>query len=227
MELAQGLADAREKPLVAQMRELLRAELAVLPSRRWPDVTGEIRLLRFLRNADNSVTKAVAAVRDMLAVRKRYGLDAIHDRWAYRPCDHETGGFPHQAAIDRLKPGIPTLGQLVDGCPVCYEPLRLHRYTEVLETIGEEGMLEFYLAQCESRNMQLHQLSEERNRLVQIVIVIDLRGVRLWQLISRRWIRFAGLAFQISEFWNLITLGFSERIQISNFRRPIGIASKF
>jgi hypothetical protein len=191
MELAQSLADdEREKPLVAQMREMLAVDLAALPSGRWPDVTGDIRLLRFLRGFDHHVEKAVSAVRDMLAIRERYGMDEMHDQWADRPCDHQTGDFPHQAAITRLKPGIATAGLLSDGCPICYEPLRLHRYTETLETIGEKGMLEFYLAQCESRNNQLHRLSVERGRLVQLLLVIDMRGVSLWQLTSRRWAKF-------------------------------------
>jgi len=60
----------------------------------------------------------------------------------------------------------------------------------MLEEIGEESMLEFYLAQCESRMAQLQRLSEEQGRMVKMVLVIDLRNVNVWQLTSRRWAKY-------------------------------------
>ena len=43
-------------------------------------------------------------------------------------------------------------------------------------------MVAFYVAQCESRNMQLHQLSEAQGQMTKLLLVIDLRAVSLWQL---------------------------------------------
>ena len=50
---------AVEAPLLTSV---LQDELSRLPSRNFEDVTGDIRLLRFLRGFDHSVPQAVAAV---------------------------------------------------------------------------------------------------------------------------------------------------------------------
>jgi hypothetical protein len=187
--LVDPLASEAEAAQVAEMRAALHDEIDALPSRDFPDVTGDIRMLRFLRGFDHSVPQALAAVRDMLDTRRRYGLDALR-RWADVPCHHIDGGFPHQEAVTRHKPGLPTVGLSHDGHVIAYEPLRLHRYAAMLEEIGEESMLEFYLAQCESRMAQLQRLSEEQGRMVKMVLVIDLRNVNVWQLTSRRWAKY-------------------------------------
>jgi hypothetical protein len=187
--MAAPLADEVEAQQVAEMRAELSDDLAAVRCGKWPDVTGDVRLLRFLRGYDHDVPKAVAAVRDLLAVRKRYKLDDCHELWANVVCSHESA-FPHQDAVNRLKPGLPTVGLSTAGLPVCYEPLRYHRYGQILEEIGEDGIVDFYVAQCESRNMQLHRLSEEQQQMTKLLLVIDLRAVSLWQLTSRRWAKF-------------------------------------
>ena len=190
MALRFPLADDAETAQVAEMRAALKDELAAVCCGKWPDVTGDVRLLRFLRGFDNDVPKALAAVRDLLAIRRQYAMDDYHERWAHVECHHERGHFPRQNDIHRLKPGAPTLGLSKDGCPVGYEPLRDHWYGKCLDEIGEDGMIEFYVAQCESRNMQLHQLSEAQGRMAKLILVIDLRSVSLWQLTSRKWAKF-------------------------------------
>ena len=188
--LRPSFADAAELEQVAEMRQFLADDFSAALCGQWKDVTGDLRLLRFLRGYDNDVAKATAAVRDLLAIRKRYRLDEdYHEQYASLPCTH-IAAFPHQDEINRFKPGLPTVGLSQDGCPICYEPLRLHRYGATLEEIGESGMLHFYLAQCESRNMQLHKLSEAAGAMVKMILVIDLRSVSLWQLTSRRWGKF-------------------------------------
>ena len=172
------------------MRAALQQDLAGLASRHWPDVTGDLRLLRFLRGFDHSIPQALEAVRDMLATRARYGMDELHEAWAYVPCHHISGGFPHQAKVNLLKPGLPTVGFSLDGHPIAYEPLRLHNYAKILDAIGEEGQLDFYLCQCESRMQQVHALSEQAGCMIKLILVIDLKSVNFWQLTSRRWARY-------------------------------------
>ena len=189
------LANELETAQVAAMRKLLVRDFDGIACAKWPDVTGDVRLLRFLRGFDSDVDKAVAAVRDMLATRKRYGIDDMHERWAHVECSHEVG-FPQQEGINRWKPGIPTAGYGLDGGPVGYEPLRYHQYRAALDEIGEQGLIDFYVAQCESRNMQLHKLSEAQGTMVKMILVIDMRDVSLWQISSRRWARFDEAHYQ-------------------------------
>lgn len=163
------LATAEEEKQLSTMRERLESDFKAAPSARFEDVTGDIRLLRFLRGYDNDVTQAVAAVRDMLELRVRFNMDEAHEKWAHLDCHHETAGFPHQAAVNQFKPGIPTVGIGKHGHVIVYEPLRLHQYAAILDEIGEAGMHEFYLAQCESRMGQLQRLSVEQGQMVKMM----------------------------------------------------------
>jgi hypothetical protein len=163
-----SLATAEEEEQLSTMRERLEADLKAAPSARFEDLTGDIRLLRFLRGYDNDVTQAVAAVRDMLELRVRFNMDEVHEKWAHFDCHHETAGFPHQTAVNQFKPGIPTVGIGKHGHVIVYEPLRLHQYAAVLDEIGEAGMHEFYLAQCESHMGQLQRLSVEQGQMVKM-----------------------------------------------------------
>ena len=165
------LATAEEEKQLSTMRERLESDFKAAPSARFEDVTGDIRLLRFLRGYDNDVTQAVAAVRDMLELRVRFNMDEAHEKWAHLDCHHETAGFPHQAAVNQFKPGIPTVGIGKHGHVIVYEPLRLHQYAAILDEIGEAGMHEFYLAQCESRMGQLQRLSVEQGQMVKMMCV--------------------------------------------------------
>jgi len=126
----------------------------------------------------------------MLQLRALYNLDVLHEAWAHVECNHETAGFPHQEAVTRLKPGIPTAGRSFEGHVIVYEPLRHHQYARSLEVLGEIGMRDHYYAQCESRMGQLQRLSVEQNRMVKMVLVLDWRGVSLWNITSRRWAQY-------------------------------------
>eukprot|EP00966_Prymnesium_polylepis_P291888 6741361-Prymnesium_polylepis.2 len=183
-----ALASDAEKEQIAAMRAALAKEIAAMACRHFPDVTGDLRLLRFLRGHDHSVPLAIAAVREMLALRRKYDMDAVHQKWAHVPCsDHS---FPNIEGVMRHRPGIPTIGYSKQGFPIAYEPLRLHYYTALLEAVGEAGMLEFELAQNESRMMQLHELSEQQQQLCKMIVVIDCAKVGMWQLLSPRWMSY-------------------------------------
>ena len=59
------------------MRAKLEAELSPLRCNAWPDVTGDVRMLRFLRGFDHDVKQAVKAFRSMLAMRAQHRLDEL------------------------------------------------------------------------------------------------------------------------------------------------------
>ena len=118
------LADEAEARQIAEMRKELAADLSAMRCGAWPDVTGDVRLLRFLRGFDNDVNKAVAAVRDLLQIRKKYRMDEAHEKYASLDCSH-LSPFPHQAVIDRQ--AGPTVGPAAQAA-TCYEPLRYHKY---------------------------------------------------------------------------------------------------
>ncbi len=171
------------------MREELSAELCNKPCSAWDDVTGDMRLLRFLQGFDGDTEAAVSAVREMMRVRAKYEMDRVHEPWAHLPCSHETP-FPHQSVIQQHCPSYATVGYSRHGHPICYNPVGRHDYRGILRAIGEAAYLEFYLPQSESRMRQLHELSVAQRRLAKILMVIDLKDVSLWHLTSWRWTRF-------------------------------------
>ena len=115
--LASPLANARESELLAAMRVALREDLLASPAANWPDVCGDLRLLRFLRGYSGNASAAATAFRDFLAVRAKYRIDELHhERWHAVPCD-ERANFPHEAHVMRTMPGhsVPAQGlQSVD-----------------------------------------------------------------------------------------------------------------
>ena len=69
---------AEEERKLRRMKELLQGDLAGVP--QYPDVTGDRRLLRFLRARTLHVDKAVDLFRRFLAFRREHEVDAIHER---------------------------------------------------------------------------------------------------------------------------------------------------
>ena len=175
------LATADETAVLVRMHATLEPELAGLACAAWPDVTGPIRLLRFLHGFDHDEEKALAAVRSMLELRRSYGFDRVHDQWCSMPCTH-TSGFPHQAIVSKHMPSITTLALSVDGHPIVYSAIGKQDNRACLAELGEEGYLEFYIAQCESRMAQLHALSMVQRAMTKLVMVLDLKSVSFWSL---------------------------------------------
>lgn len=159
------LATADEMLVLRRMRATLAPDVARSACGLLPDVMGHVRLLRFLQGFDHDEKKALAAVRKMIDLRRKYGLDLVHEKWALVPCTH-TSGFPHQQTVTMHMASITTLGFSVDGHPICYSAISRQDNRACLSSIGDEGYLEFYCAQCESRMAQLHALSVERQSLV-------------------------------------------------------------
>eukprot|EP00406_Dinophysis_acuminata_P011578 CAMPEP_0179224774 /NCGR_PEP_ID=MMETSP0797-20121207/7963_1 /TAXON_ID=47934 /ORGANISM="Dinophysis acuminata, Strain DAEP01" /LENGTH=532 /DNA_ID=CAMNT_0020931765 /DNA_START=79 /DNA_END=1673 /DNA_ORIENTATION=+ len=72
------LATRAEEVLIAQLREDLAQELESLP--QWPDLVGELRLLRTLRAFRHDVSEAARGFRAHLKVRREFGIDAIREK---------------------------------------------------------------------------------------------------------------------------------------------------
>jgi len=189
----------KEAEQVAAMKCALNPDLAGLACAEWPDVTGDLRLLRFIQGYNHNLDKATAAVRDMLVMRKLHNCDSLHQRWAPTPCDH-LQDFPHQAHVQDCMPSYGTIGVSREGHAVCYNPIGRHDFRRLLQKprgedgleapLGEAGFLEFYVAQCESRMHQLHVLSLQHNVMAKILMIVDLQDVSLWHLTAPCWSTF-------------------------------------
>ena len=119
------LATAAEASQIVAMREQLKGDLDGAACSAWPDITGDVRFLRFLRGYDHSVEQAVVAVRDMLRIRALYGCDELHAEWADKGCTDDIR-WPHQDAIDKHIPGLATAGISPTGHVITYIPIGRH-----------------------------------------------------------------------------------------------------
>eukprot|EP00511_Aplanochytrium_stocchinoi_P004279 CAMPEP_0204825460 /NCGR_PEP_ID=MMETSP1346-20131115/3343_1 /ASSEMBLY_ACC=CAM_ASM_000771 /TAXON_ID=215587 /ORGANISM="Aplanochytrium stocchinoi, Strain GSBS06" /LENGTH=393 /DNA_ID=CAMNT_0051953103 /DNA_START=118 /DNA_END=1296 /DNA_ORIENTATION=+ len=182
------LASQEEEEEVKELRSLLAEDFADRACGKWPDVTGDVRLLRFLRGYDHQLEAAAEAVRDMLQIRDKYNMDEVHESFADVECNNEY--FPGGNEVQSLIPGLGTVGISFSGHPVCYVPIGRHNVQRYLEEYGEEHYIKFYLAQVESRMMQLHRLSEKEGRMIKIIIIIDLKGAGLAAVTNKRWRKF-------------------------------------
>ena len=83
-----------EAPKLQELKKLLEVDIASQPD--WPDLTGDIRLLRFLRGYDCNPQAAADAYSKMLGWRAENGVDDIHQ-------DIETNNL--QLSFDNIPDG--------------------------------------------------------------------------------------------------------------------------
>jgi len=98
------LASQEEEEEVKELRSLLAEDFADRACGKWPDVTGDVRLLRFLRGYDHQLEAAAEAVRDMLQIRDKYNMDEVHESFADVECNNEY--FPGGNEVQSLIPGM-------------------------------------------------------------------------------------------------------------------------
>eukprot|EP01051_Picozoa_sp_SAG22_P011174 SAG22_NODE_1055_length_5789_cov_3.943234_4_plen_234_part_00 len=150
--------------------DALRAELAedlraLGAAASWPDVAGDIRLLRFLRGHGSE--NAAAAYRRMLATRATTELDRSRDQlvgrrlaWAELP--------PPSAEVGRHYKLVLYAGQTRDCDLVQIEDTGANDAAGIMDEVGEDRFKHCFHCMGELRSMVLDQRSREAGRLVQV-----------------------------------------------------------
>jgi len=172
------LTTPEEAPLLIRMRIELAADLETCP--QYDDVTGDIRLLRFLRGYKHSVSQACIAYRAMLATRMQHDVDAIRRQVLARSLSAED--MPHGAEIYPFYPIQLDCGQSKHGHLVSVDPVGQLRLREVMREVGPEKMFEFMIGVSELRQIIMDEVSVESGHLVQSVQVKDLHGLSMSML---------------------------------------------
>ena len=93
---------AEEAPL-QQMKAALQEELATEPWCNFPELVGDIRLLRFLRG-HGTAAAATSAFKAHLAWRKEFGVDAIRDAVVDKKMELNWDHYPRGSEIFRFFP---------------------------------------------------------------------------------------------------------------------------
>eukprot|EP01031_Cornospumella_fuschlensis_P036109 gene36109-43787_t len=153
---------AKETELISIVRERLRPHFA--ESAPYPEVTGDRKIVRFLRGHEYNVDKVCDLFVKFLKWRKDNKVDEIRDNIVMHGCNHPSK-FPKGALINTLIPQIVLDHQVQDnqGCPLCVETYSFSP-TEVMEQISIEDYVLYMMYTLEYRSIVLEQISENRER---------------------------------------------------------------
>ena len=210
----QGLATDAESELLLQLRDELAPELSTaaattttttseapppppgpLVAPPFPEIVGDIALLRFLRGNDHSVLVSAAKFRAMLAWRASVGADAARNALVAALPQADDGGEDDDAALaalwdvrrlphadkvlrhypERLFHGADARGNPLMVTQDCF----IRRIGSLMREVTAEEYLAFRVARGENRALLLQRLSERHGRMVKLVFIWDLAGMSL------------------------------------------------
>jgi len=189
--LSDRLATPEETRLLDQLKSQLSADLAATPG--YPDVVGDIRLLRTLRGFDHCVAEAAAAFRAHLAIRRERGLDVVRgkilERWGGLLWELRCEMLPHGELICTYMPEVLVFSRTRLGDPISVGLWGRGRPAAFVQEVEDwqDKFLEYYYFMNESRMLLLDQASREQNRLVHFVQVFDLESWSVMGNADRSW----------------------------------------
>jgi len=174
---------ADEVPLLDELKMAVAPSLEGLACADWEDVTGSIRLLRFLRGFEFHVPSAALAFRRMLEVRRDYSMDASHDKAI--EINAATGPFGELLPTDKsadihkhmpwMRMGVAQGGARGIG-PVHYLPLARISFDGFYAADCADNFFEHHTVCQQAGAYELQQLSKERGVMVKTAMILDMQG---------------------------------------------------
>jgi hypothetical protein len=157
---------------ISELRERCAEDLA--QAAPFPEVVGNLRILRFLRGHKFNVEVASDMYRNMLRWRKRHGVDAVRQQivqGGLRPSD-----YPGYERFVRFYPSAVDVCRDKKGRPVAIERVGAIQPKKMLSCFSLAEWLRFHIFCCEFTSLMLQRLSEQHGRLVRILLLYDLEG---------------------------------------------------
>jgi hypothetical protein len=171
------LVQPHELPMIAEMKKLVAAELATSASRsEAPDVTGDLRFLRFLRSRSHDVPLAAEAMRGMLLWRQKNDIDGtVRPTCVNKPLTEAS--LPHADKVTVLgMKGAINAGTSRDGHIITISLDGAGDPTALLEHTSEEELSEFFRTYFELRMMVMDAETRKRRTVVRTLQLRDLEG---------------------------------------------------
>eukprot|EP00811_Abedinium_folium_P035287 NODE_8092_length_1524_cov_3.976378.p1 GENE.NODE_8092_length_1524_cov_3.976378~~NODE_8092_length_1524_cov_3.976378.p1 ORF type:complete len:438 (+),score=88.28 NODE_8092_length_1524_cov_3.976378:29-1342(+) len=173
--------NAEEVELIQELRDHFAPELEVL-RRRWCNfshTTGTFFLLRVLRGNGGDVNKAASWYRRFLEKRAKYGLDQIYQ--TYCDLSFDVACIP---GYNNVSQHVKIMGDestlcTPDGDLVQCDFFGGVNWDRFLTELGVESYHRFLLHLQEIRLAALDRLSRERQHLVKVVSLVDLREAEM------------------------------------------------
>jgi hypothetical protein len=157
---------------VKELRERCAEDLA--QAAPFPEVVGDLRILRFLRGHKFNIEVASEMYRGMLRWRKRHGVDAVRQQivqGGLRPCD-----YPGYERFVRYYPSAVDVCRDKKGRPVAIERVGAIQPKKMMSSFSLAEWLRFHIFCCEYTSLTLQRLSDQQGRLVRILLLYDLEG---------------------------------------------------
>lgn len=184
-------ASAEEAPQLAALKKELAAELATKePWGAFAELTGDIRLLRFVRGYEGDIPGAAAAYRKHLEWRADNGVDAIRQECVDKGLKLRWEDLPQGTQIQPHMPAILDAGRSRTGRHhVHIENPGLINPEKILGTgadcIGVETFTRNWIYMLEIRNKLQDDLSRASGHMIRTVQVRDMEQVGM-QMLSRQ-----------------------------------------
>ncbi|CEM03539.1 unnamed protein product [Vitrella brassicaformis CCMP3155] len=190
-----SLADVTEEDIinVANMKHRLADVLSQLPE--FPELKGDIRLLRFLRGYMNNLDDAESAYRAHIEWREQNGVDEIRQDVAARiGCPEEVPGYQEVVKYLPLNQALrDEKGEYLRDKKG--NLLAIDRYGEwdissVLTNVPDSVFDKWHIYSMELRSVTLDRLSRAERRVVKVTLIQDMAGLSIRQ-ISRQALKLA------------------------------------
>lgn len=175
---------AEEAPL-QEMKAALAEELVTEPWCSFPELVGDIRLLRFLRG-HGSAAAAADAFKAHLAWRKEFGVDAIRQAVVDESMELNWAHYPRGSEIYQFYPMDINGGVSRDGHIVQIDNMGMIQPDGILGDggIGINAFNHAFIHMLEVRNKLQDDRSRAEGRMVRIVQVRDMEQVGMAMLSS-------------------------------------------
>jgi hypothetical protein len=183
------LANATERVHIKKLRKLLGSKLTTGRHSQYPEVVGDINLLRYLRGSKNDINKAAKIFTRHLAQRSFHNLDDVRDK--YYPMISSRSAFDYGYQQEELVWGeivraylpMTTDAPLTErGDVICGYWYVSGRFAMLLQTHGYDRVMAYTRELSICRQIQLDLLSRAQNRLVRIVIMFHAPHGGVWRL---------------------------------------------
>lgn len=192
-----------EEAALVKLQAVLSQELPDASSTAWyPEVHGEVRLLRFLRKAKGRVDVAACRYREMLQWRRDADVDAVRDdlvQQSRRATGMRASDIRHFRPMQRMMPVTIWADQqrstelaAATGLQLQPEGLQVFhigrwdsRSLVAAKRRGEftqEDFMEHWVYANEYVSLELERLSQERGEVAGLQLVCDFRGSSLRQV---------------------------------------------
>ena len=207
-----------------KMKELLPSELPP-----FPDVSGEFRLLRFLRDSGGSATIAADRFRKFLVWRSENKVDELRQKV-------ENLGWENLPGYSELRKHLPsnlllrgdggeTLFDNQDR-PISVERAGLINFHGFVGELSEASIISAHIAHLEKRSILLDQLSRARGEIVKMSLIKDFGGADLRTAAgnpgkTRELIRRIRSMVVISRDYYPETVGFAALINVPSLVRKL------